>query len=579
MLLVIFALAKVAFMVVHGSFGEIFRVWWHGLPLDLATAGYLSAPVWLLCFWYSHDKKWDKIYSGVLAVVLSLIFVSDTCLYSFWGFKLDSTIFTYLDKPEGALNSVSVGYVIGVIVAWALAAGAIFLLLRHALKPRVLITHPKFVTRTVALIFIGGLMFLAIRGGVGRSTANVGMVYYSDNEYYNHCAVNPAFSLISSWLKSSDLGENAQFYTDDERKALIDSLLPPKTEQDTTLLTVANKPARIVWILMEGCGMKMYEKDGLLPNLHKLADEGVLLANCYANSFRTDRGVLCSLSGYPSFPDVSVMKAPAKSRTLPSVANVLKSAGYACEFLYGGDKNFTNMNSYLLSTGYRKTYGDEDFSSDERKTHAWGVADGIVLNRAVDLLVQTPPPYFMTVLTLSSHEPWEVPYDRIKNDDKANSFAYLDDCIGQFVTNLKKKGLWDSTLLVVSSDHGIPWPDATRPSNPDDWKIPVIFAGGVVKQRERFDAICQQSDIAATLMGLLGLSHESFRWSRNVLSTRYAPQLALHTWGGGVGFIDTTGTTVWGLPTYSVIGGKSDARRERSMKALLQEAYEDLKGR
>ena len=52
---------------------------------------------------------------------------------------------------------------------------------------------------------------------------------------------------------------------------------------------------------------------------------------------------------------------PAKSRVLPSIAGALKGVGYDTEFLYGGDKNFTNMNSYFLATGYNRVLGDADF--------------------------------------------------------------------------------------------------------------------------------------------------------------------------------------------------------------------------
>ena len=575
-LLVIFALAKVAFMAVHGNFGEIFRVLMHGLPLDLATAGYLSIPMWLSCFLRGKSRTFDIIYSAILAILLSLIFVGDTCLYSFWGFKIDSTIFTYLDKPEGAWNSVSGGYIALALTGWILSGAAIFSLLYFSLKSSVLMRHSNRISRTILLVFIGGLLFLAIRGGVGRSTANVGMVYYSENEYFNHSAVNPAFSLFSSWLKSQKLGKDAHFYKEDECKSLIDSLLPKKSYNQPMLQIVDSLPSRIVWIVMEGCGMKMFDTEGILPNLRQLASESVLFTNCYANSFRTDRGVLCSLSGYLSFPDVSPMKMPAKSRALPSVANSLKSIGYSREFLYGGDKNFTNMNSYLLSTGYQKTYGDEEFTLEERHTNAWGVNDEIVLSRAITLLEASPLPYFLTVLTLSSHEPWEVPYDRIKDDDKANSFAYLDACIGKFVAEIKRKGLWNNTLLILSSDHGIAWHGDMTWSHPEDWKIPVIFAGGVVKEPQRIDVICQQSDIATTLLGQLQVPHDDFKWSRNVLRTDYSPQFAYHTWASGIGYIDTTGVTVLSLPTYRVTNGTSDVNRERSMKALLQAGYGDF---
>ena len=84
------------------------------------------------------------------------------------------------------------------------------------------------------------------------------------------------------------------------------------------------------------------------------------------------------------------MKLPNKCATLPSIAASLKRAGYATDFLYGGDINFTNTNGYLLSTGYDKTFGDTSFSAEERNTHNWGVTDRITFNRLLEMINKKP---------------------------------------------------------------------------------------------------------------------------------------------------------------------------------------------
>lgn len=55
----------------------------------------------------------------------------------------------------------------------------------------------------------------------------------------------------------------------------------------------------------------------ITPNLNRLSREGVLFTNMYANSFRTDRGIVSVLNGYLAQPTTSIMKYPAKSQTLP----------------------------------------------------------------------------------------------------------------------------------------------------------------------------------------------------------------------------------------------------------------------
>ena len=46
---------------------------------------------------------------------------------------------------------------------------------------------------TFAILLAGGILFIPIRGGVTTSTANVGMVYFSQNQFLNHSAINPCF--------------------------------------------------------------------------------------------------------------------------------------------------------------------------------------------------------------------------------------------------------------------------------------------------------------------------------------------------------------------------------------------------
>ena len=137
---------------------------------------------------------------------------------------------------------------------------------------------------------------------------------------------------------------------------MFEGLYPTEGENAVELLNT--RRPNILIILVEGYGGVFIESlggvPGVSPNWERLSKEGVFFTNCYANSFRTDRGTICTFSGYQGFPTLSVMKIPAKSRTLPSIAGKLMKEGYVTDFLYGGDINFTNMKSYLLGSGYQK---------------------------------------------------------------------------------------------------------------------------------------------------------------------------------------------------------------------------------
>ena len=569
---------------------DMLQVVWHGLPLDFTTTAYLLAPAFLLV-WLSrrvnmpHLSLALRIYGALLAVALSLITVADSCLYTFWDFKLDATVFNYLDSPRGAAASVSMGYLVVAFLVVASISVLLFLAFRWVIRPDLghRLVRPRL-WGDVAYLLFAGVLFLCIRGGVGRSTANIGMVYYSDHPFLNHSAVNPSFSLFYSGLHAHSFKTPGKFMSEKRRQALF-SELSYSTESvrpDSSLLNTSRP--NVLLIILEGMGGTFVEavggESGVTPNMNRLAREGVLFTNCYANSYRTDRGTVCILSGAPSFPQLSLMKWPEKSRSLPSLARSLRRAGYTADFLYGGDINFTNMQSYLRSTGYTRLVGDTHFSPAERLTHGWGVTDRITFrylwNDLRSRSAASGHPWFTTFLTLASHEPWKVPYNRILGNEKANAMAYTDDCLGEFVGKLRRSPLWKNLLVVCLPDHGIGYPKGLTEADARRYHIPMIWFGGAVRRPARIKALCNQTDLAATLLGQLGLPHTDFPLSRDVTSASYTRPFAFHTYDNGFTVIDSLGYTVYDLTASRPVSSLSplDAARVETGKAYLQTCYQ-----
>lgn len=592
--LVFFGVGKVAFMLWNGagrgaSATDVLGVLWHGLPLDVSTMGYVLLLPWLLSWLSLHVAlPWLRraltAYYAIVAFALSLATVADACLYSFWDFKLDATVFAYLDSPKNAAASVSIGYLVVALAVIVLLAGLLAATWR-ALTPRG-IGQPDKRHRPVwtdALFALaGGLLFLGIRGGVGRSTANIGMVYYSSNQFLNHAAVNPTFSLLYSSLHMHRVEGQGRFFEEGERKRLMGLVDYPTVSDEPEPLLTTTRP-NVLIVLLESMGGTFVEAvggaSGITPNLNRLAREGVLFARCYANSYRTDRGVVCALSGEPSFPQLSVMKMPERSRHLPSIARTLRAAGYATDFVYGGDINFTNMQSYLRSTGYDRVTGDTDFPLAWRRTHAWGVADHLVFEHLLKQIVARPTggkPWFTTLLTLSSHEPWKVPYNRFPRDERANAMAYTDHWLGHFVDSLRHTPQWQNLLIILLPDHGTGYPTGTTEQHLRRYHIPMVWTGGAVAHAARIDKVCNQSDLPATLLGQMHLGHGDFAMSRDVASRNYRRTFAFHTFDNGFAAIDSAGGyTVFDLTARRVTTDlpHPDTLRLKVGKAVLQTSY------
>ena len=592
-LLLCFVPLRLLFMAVNSvekyTVADYAEVAINGLPLDIAVAGYMTALPLLLAiaglFVYIPLRKLLIVYNIFVALAISSAFIADMSLYPFWEFKLDASFLIYIDSPSNAFASVSTGYIVMRLVTTLALAAAVFFILHKATSIGLRPGKQRALT-LLTLILTGGVLFLGIRGGVGESTNNIGKVYYSDKQFLNHSAVNPLFSFLYSMGKLEDYKDTYNFYSPEELSARFEGLYPIDAAITDTLLSTTRP--NIITIILEGMGSPLIESlggiKGVTPNFDRLTQEGVIFTNCHANSYRTDRGVLCTLSGYASFPKTSVMKSPVKSRSLPSLASSLGEAGYHNAFLYGGDINFTNMKSYLYSTGYNELIADKDFTGEQQETHLWGVTDHITFDSLYTMVHnRSQEPWHVTYLTLASHEPWVVPYKRLPDDLIANSFAYTDSCLGNFIDRLKKSEIWSNTLVICLPDHTLArYPERTDGDDALRNKIPVLLTGGAVKEAKRIETICNQSDLPATILAQLSLPVEKFQFSRNVLSPSYKYPFAYHTFNNGIMLIDSTGYTLYDLDANDIrIEAPADPYHLRASKAkaILQTTYDNYSKR
>lgn len=588
--IVVFGLAKVGFMLYnHASdtFGaaDVAQVWWAGLAMDASTAGYLIILPWLMALialWWPKlaVRRLLRPYFIIVGFLLTLILAADIVLYEYWQYKLDASVLNYLNLNNGAAESVSLWFLAGcflalVIFTMLLAWPAI------RLTPRKLPSVTKKPVGTVAMLVLAELIFLMIRGGVQESTMNVGRAYYSDHLFLNHAAVNPVFSLGSSISKIKKFNEQFRYASPEECDAAFKGLYPADTEDVTESLLRTDHP-QLIMIQLESYGAQFIEELGgrknVSPEISRLIKEGVLFENVYANSYRTDRGTVSAFSGHLSYPTVSVMKIPAKMNRLPSIAHALADEGYATDYTYGGDINIMGKKGYLISAGFQKLTSSKDFSVAEVNESKWGANDSLVFHRVLKNISSRPAEghWFTAFQTIDSHEPFEVPYHRLPDKVK-NAFAWTDHCLGQFIDGLKKLPVWDNLLIVIYADHGIMY-DQTY-EDPEFFHIPMLWLGGALKEPRRISTLMNQSDMAATILSQMGVSHKQFPWSRNVFSKNYTYPFVYSSYPSGILFKDSTGVSIFDTNADKPILGRpaegADLRLKRS-KAILQKSYDLL---
>lgn len=581
---------------------DLMDIYSNGLAIDVATVGYLLVVPLLLiglhwCFTRWNPRRWLMAYCGIMAVALSLAALADASLYEFWEFKLDRMAFFYLGDPKDAFASVSVGYLLLRFLAWVLLSVLTYFLLawpmilsgRKSVRSTGSRSRKKrlWVVKVLLFVVLCGAEFAMIRGlRIWPNTP--GRVFYSKITYYNHAALNPVFNLFYTLTKKEDDYRQFDAFDEEELARLMEGLFP--TSADSTEILLNTQRPNVLVIVLEGFGSCFVEGLGgdvkeVGLNISRLLPDAICFTNCYCGSFRTDRGIVCSISGYLGQPTTSIMRYAHKIKNLPGLPKTLKQYGYQTQALYGGDISFFNMSEYFITSGHDRLVSQDNFPAADRSTK-WGVPDHVAFQWLFEDIQQKhqqqQEPWYTTFLTISSHNPFDVPYHRLSsstdiNDDavKFNAFAYTDSCYGDFIDRLRETPAWDNLLIVTVADHGFNW----RPMNsPDFPRIPFLMMGGAVREPKRIETLMSQTDLPAIVLGQMGIPHEDYTFSRDVLGDTYRTPFSFNTFNNGFNLCDTTGCTVYDNVARRAVSG-ADPHREAMGKAILQTLYHDMKAR
>lgn len=578
----------------EASSAELLGVSLNGLLLDSTVAGYISAIPWLIMLvaeWIAiPDKAMRRVlntYFVIIALVASLMVAVDFGLFRHWGFRLDSTIIPYLVTPKEAAASVTWSDLWPAVLLFVLYAALMIAVWRGVVK----IYHSEKVNllrralHTAIWIVVGGLIFLAIRGGTGTSPANVSKVYFSDNMFLNQAATNPIFSFLSSASRSELKEGDYCYFSDEECERMFEQLQSPQADADTTAVLNTTRP-NVVLIILESFGRTITDEviDGkeVTPHLNALKSEGIWFENLFANSYRTDRGTVAIMSGYSTHPKVSIMKYPQKAHTLPAIARSLHAEGYTTTFTYGGDANFTNTISYLYGTGIERVTDQRTLPLNVPLAQ-WGYADDVVCEYFADEVLElasAEKPYFATLLTLSSHEPFDVPYSAFENKI-LNAAAFTDECVGKMIERWKQSPAWEDMLVVLIADHGIAYPEGLQTGELPRQRIPMLWTGGAIEQGGLVvENFASQADLAATLLRQMGIATDGFKFSKDIFNPAI-PHYGFWTFNNGFGVISQEGYVRYDCTNNTIIESEGDKVEEftRNGKAIIQTMHKDLLAR
>jgi phosphoglycerol transferase MdoB-like AlkP superfamily enzyme len=560
----------------------------YGMRMDLSMASYLVVPVCLFLILsvfipYFRRPVVYKTYTGILLFLFLLIIVADIEVFKEWGFRIDATPLKYLASPKEAWASISHLPVLFYLVFFLLIFFACLVVFTKWLNflSRYL-NNPRYkIAVALILVFITGLLIIPIRGGLQLTPMNQSIVYFSSDNFANQAAVNAPWNLMYGIISENSAAKNPYNYMPlSEARQIKDSLYKSGQLNEQVLKTNRPNIILIVWesFTEKATHLSINGKE-VTPYFNQLKKEGIYFSNAYASGDRTDKGLAAVLGGYPALPKTSIIRLPAKTRKLQTLGAVYKKQGYKTSFYYGGETEFANIKSFLLQNEFNPIIDKSAFAQKDLNSK-WGAHDGVVASRIIGDLKKQPQPFFISWLTLSSHEPFETPVAKTFNGQDhttlfLNSLHYTDSILYHFVQECKTLPSWNNTLIVIVADHGHPLPETGKKI--DNFKIPVIWLGGALKKQGVIvDRIVSQIDIASTITSQTTGVNNYFPFSKNSFDSS-SKAWAFFTFNDGFGFVEPRQTILFDnvgkLILYTM--GNPDSTVLKAGKAMQQFSFQD----
>uniref|UniRef100_UPI003FEDF3C2 LTA synthase family protein n=1 Tax=Butyricimonas faecalis TaxID=2093856 RepID=UPI003FEDF3C2 len=555
-----------------------------GFRMDLSFGGYviLLSCVLMAIGVFLSAKILKRIFSCLtllLLVMSSLIIVGDLELFKNWGYHMDATPLFYLKTPGEAMASTPTGLIVLLLLLYAVMVVVFYTFYRRWVAKTFYSDRREALWHGIIYLILGGVAFIPVRGGFNVAPMNVSFVFFNNkNMYANQAAINPVWNFLYEVMHINKIKGNYAFMPEEKAQQLVDSVYMETGDYPRVLKT--DRP-NVVVLLLETFTLNAWDA---MPNLQAVAKEGIFFSNIYATGNRSDRGILGVISGFPAYPNVSMLKYPNKTYEQPRFPLYFEAEGYSTRFYYAGDLNFGGFRSYVTMS-FQSVVTEDDFSGEAIENRfKWGVHDGYMLDRLYEDLRIAQVPFMYMAFTMSSHEPFIVPMEtKIPGDDNGsklkNAIAYTDQCLGEFFEKCKKSGLWDNTLFVLVADHGTRHVGNLQPHLPEAYRIPMIFTGGALSVRDSVvNTLGSQTDMVATLFAQLGMDASAFHYSKNLLNPAAVP-FAFYAFTNAAAVVTANGAYIYDLKTKKPIGPNTKPRDGELLKAYLQVVDRDFKER
>ena len=533
LLLGVFSFCRVMFTILNaGHFkdlglGEYLKLALYGLRFDISVILMLNAAYFLLLLLPGRllQYKWwnavlDVLFIAVNALALAFEF-ADWRYYPFTLKRATSDVLGMVGRKGDFLIQLPHFFVDYwyIFIGFALGLYA-FIKLNRRITWRNTPHYTGYSAKTIgaqigAFVLAAGICILGIRGGWQNQPLTIGFAVEAANGKYVPVVLNTPFSILTTISNKRLPGLN--YYSE---RDLLKYVQPVKQYSGTP------NGKNVVVIILESFS-KQYTGLGKFksytPFLDSLMQHSYLCRNAYANALHSAEGIPAIIAGIPSLMEEPITSSVYSANTVSALPSLLKEIGYNSSFYHGATNGTMNFDVFCANAGFDAYNGRNEYGDEADYDGSWGIWDEPYLQYFAKELTKKQQPFFSTVFTLSSHDPFKVPkkYEQVLPKgglEILQSIAYTDMALKKFFETASKLPYYNNTLFVIAADHcSLKTQDGNDHYNLGFYRIPILFyAPGDENMRGVTDSLMQQIDIIPSVLDALGYPKPFFAFGNSI---------------------------------------------------------------
>lgn len=520
------------------TLGDYLRLSGIGLMFDTTSIFYLSSlfvVFSMLPLGINTKSSYQKVLAYLYFIPHLAGMLSNFVDFIYYPFNFNRTTISEWSVIENEPNKMAMMFRLALDYWHVVVIFILISLLWIGLYNRVKVVPKKFtsgkgwyvLTSTVSFLVMATVMIFGIRGGYGKSSRPINMVdanRHVTKMQHADFLLNTPFTIIRTLNK--DTYKKVPY---EMPQSVVDSLAQPIKHYPGEKKDTPN----FVVIVLESFGReyigafnrntKISDYVSYTPFLDALANESLIFDNAFANGRKSIHGMSSVLSGVPSFKD-AFTSSPYANQKMQSAISILDSLGYDTSFFHGAPNGSMGFLGFSNILGFDHYYGKDEFNDDSQFDGFWGIWDDPFLQYTKSVLDQKQTPFFSTIFTVSSHEPYVVPKSFEGKFPKGTNrmhqcVGYTDYALKRFFESAQQTSWYDNTIFIITADHTnlVGYDEFLKPIN--RYAVPILIHSPKHQYKGVISDLAQQIDIYPTIVQLTGYDKPFRSWGRSLLDT------------------------------------------------------------